>query len=174
MTLARASHSSLVPVIRREIAAVDNGLPAYDVKTMEEVVGESVQTRRMMAGLLATLAILALLLAVAGTYGVMAYAVDRRVHEIGVRMALGAQRAEVLRLILRQGVILTAVGEAVGLILALGVTHAMTGMIVGVSAIDPASLCGAVVVLGTAACLAISVPAWRATRIDPLAALRES
>jgi len=104
----------------------------------------------------------------------MAYAVDRRVHEIGVRMALGAQRAEVLRLILRQGVILTAVGEAVGLILALGVTHAMTGMIVGVSAIDPASLCGAVVVLGTAACLAISVPAWRATRIDPLAALRES
>jgi hypothetical protein len=78
MTLARASHSSLVPVIRREIAAVDNGLPAYDVKTMEEVVGESVRTRRMMAGLLATLAILALLLAVAGTYGVMAYAVDRR------------------------------------------------------------------------------------------------
>ena len=166
--------ASLVPVIRREIAAVDKGLPAYDMKTMEEVVGESVQTRRMMAGLLATLAILALLLAVAGTYGVMAYAVDRRVHEIGVRMALGAQHTEVLRLILRRGVILTAVGEAVGLILALGVTHAMSGMIVGVSAVDPASLVGAVVVLGTAACLAIYVPARRATRIDPLAALRES
>ena len=126
----------------------------------------------MMAGLLASLAMLALVLAIAGTYGVMAYAVDRRVHEIGVRMALGARSAEVLRLVLQRGVILIAAGEITGLVLALGVTHAMTGMIVGVRAVDPPSLVGAVVLLGTAACLAIYVPARRATRIDPLGALR--
>ena len=99
---------------------------------MEEVVGGAIRTRRWMATLLATLAMLALALAVAGTYAVMARAVEGRVQEIGVRMALGAGPPQVLRLILRRGAMLTSLGGAVGLVLALGLTRTMTGLIVGV------------------------------------------
>ena len=126
-----------------------------------------------MATLLATLAMLALALAVAGTYAVMAHAVEGRVQEIGVRMALGAGPPQVLRLILRRGAMLTSLGGAVGLVLALGLTRTMTGLIVGVSAVDPVSLVAALAVLATPALLAVYLPARRATRIDPLVALRE-
>jgi predicted permease len=163
----------LIPAIRSGIAAVDKDLPLYDVRTMEEVVGRAVQPRSWIATLLALLAMLALALAAAGTYGVMAYAVERRVHEVGVRVALGAGRAQVLRLFLRRGLLLTALGEAAGMVLALGLTRAMAGLVVGVSTIDPPSLVAAAAVLATSAFLAVYLPARRATRFDPLAALRE-
>jgi putative ABC transport system permease protein len=175
MTLAiQASGNpmTLVPVIQREVNAIDPDLPVYRVRTMGEVMGESLQRRRMALILLAGFAGLALLLASIGIYGVMSYAVAQRRIEIGLRMALGADRGQVLRMMIGNGMATIAVGLAVGLILALALTRLMRGLLFGVHASDPLALGGATLLLVVAALLAIFIPARRATKVNPMVALR--
>jgi putative ABC transport system permease protein len=175
MTLAIQASGNpmmLVPTIQREVNAIDPDLPVYRVRTMGEVMGESLQRRRMALILLAGFAGLALLLASIGIYGVMSYAVAQRRIEIGLRMALGADRGQVLRMMVGNGMATIAVGLAVGLILALALTRLMRGLLFGVHASDPLALGGATLLLVFAALLAIFIPARRATKVNPMVALR--
>ena len=163
---------SLVPTIQREVSAMDPDLPMYRVRTMTEVMGESLQRRRLALILLAGFAGLALLLAAVGIYGVTSYSVAQRHMEIGLRMALGADRGQVLRMMIRRGMTTIAVGLCVGVILALSLTRLMGGMLFSVRAYDPVAIGGAALVLTAAAFLAILIPAQRATKVDPMVALR--
>ena len=141
-------------------------------QTFQEVFSASLKTRRFNLTLVGVFAATALLLAVAGIYGVMAYSVARRTHELGVRMALGASAPHVLRLVLKQGMLTTAVGLAIGITGALVLTRAMQSMLFGISATDPLTLIAVALLLGSAALLATYVPARRATKVDPMVALR--
>jgi len=170
--LAPGNPMNLVPTIQREVSAIDPDLPVYRVRTMTEVMGESLQRRRLALILLAGFAGLALLLASVGIYGVTSYGVVQRQQEIGLRMALGADRAEVLRMMIRSGMSTIAVGLALGVILALSLTRLMDGLLFAVHASDPAALVGAALLLSIAAFLAILIPARRATKVDPMVALR--
>ena len=170
--LASGNPMSLVPTIQREVASIDPDLPVFHVRSMNEVMGESVQRRRLALILLAAFAGLALLLASIGIYGVMSYGVAQRKVEIGVRMALGADRGQVLSMMLRSGMGMIAVGLAVGVVLALALTRLMSGMLFAVKAYDPLALGGAGLMMIVAGLLAIVVPARRATKVNPMAALR--
>jgi putative ABC transport system permease protein len=175
MTLAvRGSGNpmNLVPTIQREVSAIDPDLPVYRVRTMNEVMGESLQRRKMSLVLLTGFAGLALLLASIGIYGVTSYAVAQRKIEIGLRMALGADRGQVLSMMIRGGMGTIAMGLALGLVLSLGLTRLMSGLLFGVHASDPLALGGAAFLLVAAALLAIFIPARRATRVNPMVALR--
>ncbi|HKF46705.1 MAG TPA: ABC transporter permease [Terracidiphilus sp.] len=170
--LTGGNPASLAPTIEREVAAIDPALPVYHVRTMTEVMGESLERRRIALVLLAVFAGLALMLAAVGIYGVMSYAVAQRQVEIGVRMALGADRGQVLAMMVRSGMGTIAIGLAVGLALALFLTRLMGGMLFDVRAWDPLALGGAAALLTIAALAAILVPARRATKVNPMAALR--
>ena len=175
MTLAiRTSTNplSLVPTIQREVASIDPDLPIYRVRTMNEVMGESLQRRRLALTLLAGFAGLALLLAAIGIYGVTSYGVAQRKTEIGVRMALGANRGQVLGMIMRTGMTTIAIGLALGVVLSLALTRLMSGLLFSIHASDPLVLAGAAVVLILAALVAIFIPARRATKVNPMSALR--
>jgi len=170
--LASGNPMNLVPTIQKEVSAIDPDLPVYQVRTMNEVMGESLQRRRLALILLAGFAALALLLASIGIYGVMSYGVAQRKVEIGVRMALGADRGQVMRMMLRSGMATIAIGLALGVVLALGLTRLMSGLLFSVKTYDPLALGGAAALLMIAAMLAIFIPARRATRVNPMAALR--
>ena len=175
MTLAiRTSGNpmNLVPTIQREVASIDPDLPIYRVRTMNEVMGESLQRRRLALTLLAGFAGLALLLAAIGIYGVTSYGVAQRKTEIGVRMALGANRSQVLGLIMRSGMTTIAIGLILGVVLSLALTRLMSGLLFSVHASDPLALAGAAFVLLLAALVAIFIPARRATKVNPMSALR--
>ena len=175
MTLAiktTGNPTSLLPTVEREVAAIDPTLPVYHVRTMAEVMGDSLERRRLAMMLLAVFAGLALVLAAIGIYGVMSYAVAQRRVEIGLRMALGADRGQVMRMMVRSGMGTILVGLAVGLVLALGLTRLMKGMLFDVPAWDPLALGGAALVLMVAALAAIVIPARRAMKVNPMAALR--
>jgi len=175
MTLAiRTSTNplSLVPAIQREVASIDPDLPIYRVRTMNEIMGESLQRRRLALTLLAGFAGLALLLAAIGIYGVTSYGVAQRKTEIGVRMALGANRSQVLTMIMRTGMTTVAVGLALGVILSLALTRLMSGLLFSVHASDPLALAGAAFVITSAAAIATLIPARRATKVNPMSALR--
>jgi putative ABC transport system permease protein len=163
---------SIVAAVREQVWAVDKDQPVSNVRTMEQVFTSAVARERFQALLLGLFAGLALVLAVVGLYGVMSYAVTQRTHEIGIRMALGAQRTEVLRLIIGEGMLLTLVGVALGLGVALGVTRLMTGILYGVTATDPTTFVAVAGLLVAVAFIACYIPARRATRVDPLVALR--
>jgi putative ABC transport system permease protein len=158
--------------VRGLIRQVNARAGIFNVATMEQLVSNSVSRRRMYAVLLGIFASVAVMLAVIGIYGVMAYAVAQRAREIGIRMALGAQRSEVLTLVLRQGLALTAAGIVVGLAGAAAVTRYLARMLFGLTPLDPTTFIAASLMFGVVATLASYVPARRATKVDPLIALR--
>jgi predicted permease len=155
-----------------EIHKIDPNLPVIQIMTADKLLSDSFSPRRFSMILLACFAALALSMAVVGIYGLMNYAVVQRTHEIGIRMALGAQRNDVLRLVLQQGAKLALAGVTIGLLGALALTRLMRGFLYGVSATDPATFVGVAILLIIVALLASYIPAWRAMRVDPGVALR--
>jgi len=163
---------ALASTFRRELQEIDKELPLYDVRSMEELVSRSVSEPRFNMLLLAVFAGLALALASIGIYGVMAYSVAERTREIGIRMAMGAQAEDVVKLVLRQGTALILVGLALGLAAAFALTRVISSFLFGVSATDPLTFVGIAVLLGAVALMACYIPARRATKVDPIVALR--
>jgi putative ABC transport system permease protein len=164
--------SALTAAVRREVLALDRNVPLTAVQTMQERAAEVTSRTRFIALVLGLFAGLALGLAGVGIYGVMAYSVSARTREVGIRMALGAQPADVLRLVLKQGMSLAGIGVAIGLLAALALTRVMQGLLFGVRANDPLTFSAITALLLGVAGLACYVPARRATRVDPLVALR--
>jgi len=164
--------SKLTTTLRNEVAALDKDLPVYGVRPMTAVVALSVWEEKYYSVLFTLFAILALTLAAVGIFGVMSYSVTQRTHEIGVRMALGAQRSDVLRLIIRQGMLLVGIGLVIGIASALVLTRVMESMLFAVKATDPATFVVISLLLTAVALLACYIPARRATKVDPLVALR--
>jgi putative ABC transport system permease protein len=158
--------------LRAAVHAVDPDIPLFDLRPLENLVADASAPRRLSVTLIASFAFLALVLAAVGIYGVMAYAVAQRRHEIGIRMALGAQPGEVLRMVLRQGLYLAGAGIAVGLLGALGLSRLIAGLLFQVSAHDAFTFTFGAFVLAAIALLACWIPARRATRVDPVVALR--
>ena len=163
---------SLAPALRQAVAAVDGTVPVSEVKTMEHIVSASVTQPRFNLFLLGVFSTIALLLSVAGIYGVTAYTVTQRTHELGIRIALGAQVGDVLRMILGQGMAVIGIGIVIGLIAAFALMRLMNSLLFGVSARDPLTFMGITVVLIAAGLLACYLPARRATKVNPLEALR--
>jgi putative ABC transport system permease protein len=163
---------ALSSAVRNEIFSVDRNQPVYDIQTMEQRMSSSVAARRFSMFLLGVFSGLALLLAAIGIYGVISYSVVQRSHEIGIRMALGAGKNEVLKMVVGQGMLLAVIGVVAGLLLALGLSRFLASMVFGVSALDPMTFVGVTFLLSAIAFLATYIPAKRATRIDPMIALR--
>jgi putative ABC transport system permease protein len=163
---------ALADPVRREIRALDGNLPVASVRTLSDVVSTAVGTQRLTGFLLGSFAAIALALAAVGIYGVLAYAVSQRTHEIGVRLALGADEHVVLRMVLRQGLTLALLGVALGLGAAAGLSRLMGSLLYQVHPTDPLTFGGVSVLLMLVAALASAVPAWRASRVSPLVALR--
>ncbi len=161
-----------IDAIRREVLAVDPEQPVYDAKTMVDVVSQSVFLPRISMLLLGAFAVSALLLAVVGIYGVVSYSVTQRTRELGVRMALGAESRDTMRLVIGRSMALVAVGVLGGLVASVLVTRAIRGLLFEVSPLDPMVFAGVSFLLAVAAFLASVIPARRATRVDPIVALR--
>jgi putative ABC transport system permease protein len=168
----QAEPQSLAAAARSQILAVEPNQPVFNVRTMRELVAESIASRRFSMFLLLVFALVALVLAAVGLYGVMAYSVTQRTHEIGIRMALGAQATDVLRMILRQGLLLVLTGIGLGLVAAFALTRVLTSLLYGVSATDPLTFACISLLLVVVALLACYIPARRATKVDPMIALR--
>jgi predicted permease len=162
----------LVSAVKSGIWSVDKNQPVSRIQTMEQILSDSVARRRLYVVLLGVFAGVALLLAATGIYGVVAYSVSQRTREIGIRVALGAERVDVVRLIITQAARLALAGEAIGILVALGLMRLMTNLLFGVSAADPLTFASAALLLTAVALAACYVPARRATRVDPMVALR--
>jgi putative ABC transport system permease protein len=162
----------LISAIRDEVWTVDKDQPLTEVKTMDQYLADSVSPRRFNAMLLAIFASLALVLASVGIYGVISYSVTQRIHEIGIRVALGAESLDVIKLVVGRGMALVVVGVVIGLAGALALSRVMTSLLYGVSATDPVTFAVVSVLLVAVALLASYIPARRATKVDPMIALR--
>ncbi len=169
---ASGDAASLASLVRQQVRSLDADQPVYAVRTMDEQLAERRAQRRFNMLLLALFASVAMALAAVGLYGVMAYTVTQRQHEIGIRMALGAGAADVFRLVVGRGMILAAVGIAVGFVSALALTRLMTGLLFNVSAADPLTYAAVSLLLAAVALAGCLVPARRATKVDPMVALR--
>ncbi|MGO9273735.1 MAG: ABC transporter permease [Terriglobia bacterium] len=163
---------SLVPALRSQVQSLDKNLPVFEVSTMDQYLAEEVATRRFSMLLLGVFASLALVLAMVGIYGVTAYSVAQRTHEVGIRIALGASGREVLRLVLQLSMVLTLAGLAIGLAGALALTRFLSSLLYGVRPTDLLTFVAVSLVLAVAAFAASYIPARRATRVDPMVALR--
>jgi len=159
-------------VAQRHVAAIDPDVPAYAPRTQRRVISEQNWRFRVFGTLFIVFGVTALVLAAVGLYGVMSFAVSRRTHEVGVRMALGASAPDVLALFLREGLVQLAIGVSVGLLLAFYLAQALAFVLLRVSPRDPVVFAGIVVLLGAVGLLACLIPGRRATRVDPLVALR--
>jgi len=162
---------SIVAAARSEIHQVDPAQPISNVRTMDEVLGEETASRSLAMTLLTIFAALALLLATLGIYGVLAYFVVQHTQEIGVRVALGAQRHDILKLVLRKGMTLTVLGVGIGLGVAFALTRLMASLLYGVSTTDPLTYAAIALLLTVVALVACYLPARRATKVDPMVAL---
>jgi putative ABC transport system permease protein len=167
-----ASKQALIPMIRTILSGIDRDLPLATVQTLEELVAASTSTQRFTVILLGAFALLALVLALVGIYGVMSYSVSRQTAEIGVRMALGASRERVLRFIIVRGMKPVIIGLAVGIAAALALSRVLAGLLFGVTAYDPLTYVAVAALLTTMALLACILPALQAMRIDLVSALR--
>jgi putative ABC transport system permease protein len=163
---------ALAPSLQREVRAIDPDQPIYDVQPMTALLDRRVAPYRLVAGLMLSFAIVSLLLGAVGIYGVTAYSVGRRTNEIGIRMAMGAARGGVVRMIVREGMLRSFAGIVIGIVLAVPLARAASGLLVGVSPNDPATFGTVVLVLATVAFLGAYLPARRAARLDPMTALR--
>jgi putative ABC transport system permease protein len=172
--VVRSSQSPalLERAVRTELTALNGAMPLSDMTTMSALVGRSLRERRFNLGLLSCFSAAALVLAAIGLYGVMSGATQERTHEIGVRMAVGANAGEVRWMVLRGGGVLALTGIVAGSIIALGLSRYMQGMLFGVTPLDPVTYASAATVLLATAVLSTLVPAWRASRVDPVTALR--
>jgi predicted permease len=166
--------SLLEPQIRREVQSVDPSLPVFNVRSMREVMDDSLAPRRFSSSLVGAFAAVALLLASLGIYGLLAYMVGQKSHEIGIRIALGAQPSDILKLVLRRGMLLSGAGIFAGLLLAAAAAPAIASLLYGVHPIDPLVFLSVPAVFLVVAFLASSIPARRALRVDPIVALREN
>jgi putative ABC transport system permease protein len=169
---APGRHLQLTPEVRRELAVLDPRLPLTEVKPMQEVIHERRSPLEMMMWMLVIYGVMALAMATVGTYALMAYAVSQRTQEIGVRLALGAQTADILKLVMGRGLLLTLIGVALGLAGSFAMTRALAQFLYGVSATDTLTFAGVSLLLTAIALLACWLPARRAASIDPLIALR--
>jgi putative ABC transport system permease protein len=164
--------TALVSAIRGIVASIDKEQPIFRIATMQEVVNASVSTRRITLILLGLFSALALVLAGIGIYGVISYSAAQRSREIGIRMALGARRGDVMRLVLAQGGKISAAGIVIGSAASLGLTRLMAKLLYSVSVVDPATFAAVAFVLALIATVASYIPARRALCVDPLVALR--
>jgi putative ABC transport system permease protein len=169
---SRASLPSLAAAIRNQARAQDPNEPISQIVMMDERLSESVAQRRFQMLLFGVFGAVALVIAIVGIYGVISYAVSQRTHEIGIRMALGAQAGDVLRMMVSQGMRLTLIGVALGVAFALSLTRVIESLLFNVSATDPATFVSITLLLVIVALIAIYIPARRATKVDPLVALR--
>jgi putative ABC transport system permease protein len=162
-----------MPMVRSVVADLDPNVPLYDVRTMEGRIEQSLGPRRMAMFALGAFAVISLLLATLGVYGVMRYTTNERAREIGIRMALGARAGDVTTMVLRQAAVLVGVGLALGLGVALVATRAIQGLLFGVSATDPLTYVGAGLLLALTGVVSSYLPARRAARVDPMVVLKE-
>jgi putative ABC transport system permease protein len=172
MLRTSADPTTVAHAVESAVHDLDRDLPVYSVQTMDDLVNASIARQRMAVIIFVTFAGIALALAAIGLYGVISHAVTERTHEIGVRMALGAERRHVLALVVRQGLAMAVVGIAIGMVAALGLARTIQSLLYGVSATDPATFAFVAVALLTVALVACYLPAWRAARVDPTQALR--
>ena len=168
----KSDPNQLISSARNQVRAIDPDQPIYNVRTMEEIRGDSVAPQRLNLTLLTIFAGIAFVLAIVGIYGVMSYAVTQRTHEIGIRMAIGAQPRDVFKMILGQGMMLTIIGMAAGLAGAFALTRLMATMLFTVKPTDPVTFSSVAVLLLLIALLACYIPGRRATKVDPVNSLR--
>ena len=164
---------SLTVPLRAQVAEIDKNLPLYDVKTFDEVFSRSAAQPRFQALLLTSFAAIALLLSAVGLYGLLSYLVVQRTLEIGVRIALGAQRGAVLKMILQRGLALAGIGLVIGIALSATLTRLISGLLFGIHPFDPATFLMVSIILLLVSLLASSIPAYRASTLDPMKTLRE-
>jgi putative ABC transport system permease protein len=164
--------AALASAIRGVVAGIDKDQPIFGISTMNQLIVDSVSTRRITLILLALFSTLALVLAAIGIYGVISYSVAQRTHEIGIRMALGAQKTDVLRMIMAQGAKIAGAGVAIGIAASFGLTRLLAKLLFSVSAADPLTFAAVAILLIVVAMLACYIPARRTLRVDPMIALR--
>ena len=162
----------MTAAIQHEMQSVDGQLVASKIRSMDQVISESTARQNFNMLLLTIFAGLALLLAAIGIYGLMSYSVEQRTQELGIRMALGAGANDMLKLVVRQGMLLSGIGVVIGLAASFGLNRVLAGLLFGVKVTDPLTYASVTVILVTVAFLASYIPARRATRIDPIVALR--
>src|SRR5438093_8469776 len=167
-----ADPATMTATVRKELLAVEKSLPIFGVKTLTQQVQDSLVEQRMVAMLTTLFGLLALLLAAVGLYGMISYSVARRTSEIGIRMALGAQRGDVTRLVLRDTMVVVSVGVAFGLAGALAAGRVVSSLLFGLAPTDLAAFAAATLLLAGVAAVVSYVPARRASRVDPMVALR--